>query len=40
MGPPQVDLVGCVAFHGPDGHYGEMGSEGEGPLESSLVVPR
>ena len=40
IGPPRVDLVGCSTFLGPDGHNGEMGSEGEGPLESSLVVSR
>ena len=40
IGAPQVDLVGSATFHGPDGNYGEMGSEREGPLESSLLVSR
>ena len=40
IGSPRVDLVGCASFLGPDSDNGEMGSEGEGPLESSLVVSR
>jgi|GEM_PF-6342481 hypothetical protein len=35
-----MDLVGGIAFSGPDRHNGEMGSEGELPLESSLIVLR